>query len=303
MSWSVHRCAIIARAAELLFGPRHTSVTVALVARSVGDANLSGVSSSEFAREFFDTGYLVLRGFFPQAQVAVLAAAFDRLEARAQSLTSTGNVGEALFVVEAGSSPVRIDRIVWCGGAEPVLGELGRAPRLLSPVAALLGSREMDQLINQAHIKNPGDGVAFAFHQDSSHRRYGTDLFHDVNGRGSFVQTITALDAMNEDNGGLFVLPESHGRGHVPTQDGRLPPEAFDLSHAVPLRLDPGDTALLSPFVVHGSGPNHGATKRRLFINGFASPGANRREYPGAGRGLRVVAPGMRNGVGPSRAA
>jgi len=261
------------------------------------------VRPEDLAREFFDTGYVVLPRCFTAAELSGMREAFDGLEARAQTLSESGHVGSALFVVDASVLPVRIDRIVWCGGVEPALAELGRLPKLLAPVAALLGTLEMDQLINQAHIKNPGDRVAFAFHQDSSHRRYGTDLFHDVNGRGSFVQTITALDAMNEDNGGLFVLPKSHGRGHVPTEDGRLPPGAFDLDEAVPLRLDPGDTALLSPFMVHGSGPNRGTTKRRLFINGFASPGANRREYPGAGRGVRLVAPGAPDGMGPSQAA
>jgi ectoine hydroxylase-related dioxygenase (phytanoyl-CoA dioxygenase family) len=250
--------------------------------------------------EFFDAGYLVVRAMFASPEIDEMRAAFDRLERRARVLDGATKVGDTLFVVEPGKNgDVRIERIVWCGGVEPVLGAFGRSGRLLSLVAALLGSREMDQLINQAHIKNPGDGTAFHFHQDSYHRRYGTDLFHDVNGRGSFVQTLTALDPMDPENGGLLVVPGSHRRGHVPTGDGRLPEGAFDPSRAVPLGLGPGDVALLSPFTVHGSKENRAETKRRLFINGFSSPGANRREYPGCGRGLRLTAPG----AGADRAA
>jgi len=249
------------------------------------------VLSDAQIEEFFDAGYLVLRGVFTADEIAVADAAFSRLEARAQRLSETALVDGSLFVVERRPDrPLRIERIVWCGGAEPELGRLGRSAQLTLPAAQLLGGPEMDQLINQAHIKNPGDGVSFHFHQDSYHRRYGTDLFRDVNGRGSFVQTLTAVDAMNADNGGLWVVPKSHAGGHIPTRDGRLPEGAFKRSDAVPISVDAGDTILFGPFTVHGSGLNAGTMSRRVFINGFCCPGANRREYPGAGTGLRVTA-------------
>jgi ectoine hydroxylase-related dioxygenase (phytanoyl-CoA dioxygenase family) len=249
------------------------------------------VLSPEQARAFFEDGYLVLPGTFTPEEVAAADAAFRRLEARAQQLSETALVEGSLFVVERRAErPLRIERIVWCGGAEPELGRLGRSPKLTVPASQLLGGPELDQLINQAHIKNPGDGVAFHFHQDSYHRRYGTELFEDVNGRGSFVQTLTAIDAMNADNGGLWVVPRSHRAGHIPTPDGRLPEGAFDRTAAVPLSVQAGDTILFGLFTVHGSGLNAGATPRRVFINGFCCPGANRREYPGAGTGLRLKA-------------
>jgi ectoine hydroxylase-related dioxygenase (phytanoyl-CoA dioxygenase family) len=242
-------------------------------------------------REFFERGYLVLPRTFGEGTVERFRRAFSRLERRAQNLDETALVHGSLFVVKRQEpSRVRIDRIVWCGGAEPILGRLGRSPKLVEVAAELLGSPDLDQLVNQAHIKNPGDGVEFRFHQDSYHRRYGTELFTDLNGRGSFVQTLTALDAMHPDNGGLYVIPESHRAGHIPTLDGRLPDGTFDAARAVPVHLAPGDTLLLSPFTIHGSGPNRGASARRLFINGFCSPGANRRVYPGAGTGLRLRA-------------
>lgn len=249
------------------------------------------VLSEAQVHEFFEQGYLVLRATFSAEEVALADAAFRRLEARAQLLAETALVDGSLFVVERRPErPLRIERIVWCGGAEPELARLGRSPKLTVPAAQLLGGPELDQLINQAHIKNPGDGVSFHFHQDSYHRRYGTELFRDVNGRGSFVQTLTAVDSMNEDNGGLWVVPRSHLGGHIPTPDGRLPEDAFDRSRAVPLSVEAGDTILFGPFTVHGSGLNAGSSPRRVFINGFCCPGANRREYPGAGTGLRLTA-------------
>jgi ectoine hydroxylase-related dioxygenase (phytanoyl-CoA dioxygenase family) len=240
---------------------------------------------------FFETGFLVLKGVFGPGEIATLVQGFERLETRAQALAETTLVGDSLFVLERKpGARLRIERIVWCGGAEPELGRLSRTQQLTVPAMQLLGGPEMDQLINQAHVKNPGDGLSFHFHQDSYHRRYGTELFRDVNGRGSFVQTLTAVDPMSPENGGLWVVPGSHLLGHIPTADGHLPDGSFDAGAAIPLVMDAGDAVLLSPFTVHGSGLNSGTAPRRVFINGFACPGANRRIYPGAGTGLRLNA-------------
>lgn len=242
-------------------------------------------------REFSEKGYTVLPSVFGARDLARMRLAFKRLERRAQHVEERSLVDGSLFVTErTPGGRLKIERIVWCGGAEPVLSRFGRERSIVAAAAELLGSPAVDQLINQAHIKNPGDGVSFHFHQDSYHRRYGTELFTDVNGKGSFVQTLTAIDPMTPGNGGLLVVPGSHLLGHIPTLDGRLPEGSFDRNAAVPVELAPGDTLLLSPFTVHGSGPNLGRTPRRLFINGFASPGANRRDYPGAGFGVRISA-------------
>ena len=40
-------------------------------------------------------------------------------------------------------------------------------------------------------------------------------------------------------------------------------------SEAVDLILEPGDLALWSPYLVHGSGTNRSAHRRRFFINGY----------------------------------
>ncbi|HEU5076724.1 MAG TPA: phytanoyl-CoA dioxygenase family protein [Polyangiaceae bacterium] len=238
--------------------------------------------------EFFEHGFLILPSFYTPADVLTMRRAFTELERRAHQLDRTQTVDGALFVIDRKHDLLSIERIVWCGAAEPALGELGRAPQLLQAMAQLLEAPVLDQLINQAHVKRPGDQVQFSYHQDSYHRRYGTELFHDVNGRGSFVQALTAVDAMGPDNGGLWLVPQSHRLGHIPTPDGRLPRGSFDEAAAVPVVLAPGDTLLLSPFTIHGSDCNRGGQPRRLFINGFCCPDANRREYPGAGTGLRL---------------
>ncbi|HEX6275095.1 MAG TPA: hypothetical protein VFZ53_18780, partial [Polyangiaceae bacterium] len=114
--------------------------------------------ASSQVRRFFDQGYLVLPKTFGEGTVARFRRAFARLERRARTLDETAFVGGTLFVVKrTEASRLRIDRIVWCGGVEPLLGRLGRSPKLVEVAAELLGTSEVDQLLNQAHIKNPGD--------------------------------------------------------------------------------------------------------------------------------------------------
>jgi ectoine hydroxylase-related dioxygenase (phytanoyl-CoA dioxygenase family) len=152
----------------------------------------------------------------------------------------------------------------------------------------------MEQLICQAHFKLPADGVGFDWHQDSDHRRYGTEEWTDVNGRGSFVQTIIAVDVMNEENGPLMVVPGSGRGGHQYLKQRTSPVDAHFDGQAHPVLMEEGSVLLLGPYTVHGSKPNRSRHARRVFINGYAFPGANRRIYPGDGAGRRVAAPVLR---------
>lgn len=250
----------------------------------------------EQIREFFQLGFTVMRSVFCPEELGRMRAAFSRLRQTARTLGGSGEFRGASFVVErrAGSGPkAHIQRVVWCGGAEPLLDRLGRDPRLVGPAARLLGSRRVVQLINQAHYKLPGDGVEFPWHQDSSHRRFGKGEWLDVNGRGSYVQTVTAIDDADESNGGLGFIPGSCSFGHITLPDdsrGCLPAWRVDPARAVVPRLRAGDVVLFGPYTIHGSAPNTSDRPRRAFINGFACPGANRRVYPGAGTGRPLVA-------------
>lgn len=236
---------------------------------------------------FFDAGFLVLREVFDSHEIAAIRASFERLATVARELNESTMYEGSQFVLEPDSGApggTRIQRIVWCGGTEELLSRLGRDPRLVGPARQLLESETVEQLINQAHFKFPGDDVAFEWHQDSVHRRYGTDLWNDVTGWGSFVETATAVDPMTPENGPLKFIPGSHQAGHIepdPRTD-HLPEDTYDPEDAVAPILEPGDVVLFGPFVIHGSAPNESDRPRRLFLNGYAHPDANRREYPGS---------------------
>lgn len=227
------------------------------------------------------TGYSVLSGVFTGQEVSLMQEAFCALESAATTVDSTTEKNGAVFIVEGR----RIDRVCWCGAFAPYLLEIGRDQRLLNIVREILGSDSCDHLINQAHFKLPNDGVDFPWHQDSQYRRYGTELWNDRNGRGSFVQIYIAVDPATIENGCLYVFPESHTKGHLGLDTRTLTEIGYAAESAVPVLLEAGDIVIFGPYLIHGSSANTSSGPRRALINGYAYPGANRREYPGAAAG------------------
>ena len=244
--------------------------------------SLATSDKSDFCLTTYETtGYSVLSGVFTAYEVSLMQAAFSSLEAAASTIDSTTEKNGAVFIVEGR----RIDRVCWCGAFAPYLLEIGRDQRLLSIVREILGSDSCNHLINQAHFKLPNDGVDFPWHQDSQYRRYGTDLWNDFNGRGSFVQIYTAVDPATIENGCLYVFPGSHHKGHLNLDTRSLTEVGYEAESAVPVLLEAGDIVIFGPYLIHGSSANTSAGPRRALINGYAYPGANQREYPGAAAG------------------
>ncbi len=247
-------------------------------------------TEQDWVETFKNDGFVVVRNLFSTAEVAEIRQAFERLQHTAENLAGTSTHNGSDFVIDKEADRTRIHRVVWCGAAESVLSIFGKDPRIVGLAATLLGSPVLDQLINQAHFKMPGDNVAFPWHQDSRHRRYGTPLWTDVNGSGSFVEIAMAIDPVTRENGPLHFIPGSHRLGHIEPAPGTkdLPAGSFDPSLKVTPELQPGDVVAFGPYMIHGSEANQSDSSRRMFLNGFSVPGANRRVYPGEGSGRRV---------------
>lgn len=245
--------------------------------------------SAQELREFFEIGYIIRRGVFSREEIGEITDALGRLYEASKLYNETTLHKGTQIVFDQG----RVVRIVWCGAAEPSLLKFGEDPRLTVPASQVLGSQTMDQLICQAHYKMPGDNVDFAWHQDSQNRGYGTSDWTDINGRGSYIQIVTAIDPMTRSNGPLKFIPGSGKEGHLGLDQMRPEEVALriNLNQAIELILDPGDVAMFGPYTVHGSDPNPSNDPRRIFINGYSYPGANRRVYPGTGAGRTIQAP------------
>ena len=254
-------------------------------------------------------GYVIVRELFQQEEVNTIKNVASKIadETKQFSTASPGDTfndlrGTSVVLTTNSKSDQVIKRIVWAAAADPKLLTFGRNKRILTPVSQLLGSEsealaEADHLINQIHYKTPGDEVAFPWHQDEQNRRFFDPEWEDINKKGSFVQTLAAIDNCTEDNGPLYVIPGSHRLGFLKfkgfLQSDELQTEVatkgIDVkSTQVPLLMNAGDVVFMHPHLIHGSWPNNSNEPRRMFINGFSYPGANHKPYPGKGSAKRI---------------
>jgi hypothetical protein len=230
----------------------------------------------DLARYWRD-GYAIVRGFFSADEIAEIAGAIDQLHAEGVAHGRCFRHGNLFYNVAAGDGGEPLVRMVqWPSYHQPILNRVrldGRFAGLLQP---LLGGN-LKQIINQVHWKAPGSLGDFAWHQDSRSRRPALAY---RNLASSYVQTGIAIDPHGPESGGMRFIPCSHLRGDLrmdcsvkalgtAMKDTALEDVGLSADEAIDLALDPGDLALWSPYLVHGSGTNRSGHKRRFYINGY----------------------------------
>lgn len=230
---------------------------------------------SHYRRE----GYAIVRGLFSPDEVAEIGRAADQLHAEGLRHGRSFRHGNLFYNVAAGPDGKPVVRMVqWPSYHQPVLNAVRLDRRFARLLAPLIG-RNVKQIINQIHWKPRGGRGDFAFHQDSRFRRPAS-AYRDL--ACSYVQTGLAIDPHMPESGCMRFVPRSHLRGdlgmdvatpvlgHAPTEEA-LRAVGCDPATLVDVRLEPGDIALWSPYLVHGSGANGAGHARRLYINGYVA--------------------------------
>ena len=230
---------------------------------------------------YWRDGFAVVRGLFDAAELEEISAALDQLYAEGVAHGRCFRHGNLFYNVAPGGEGEPLVRMVqWPSYHQPVLNGVRldtRFARLLEP---LIGC-DLKQIINQVHWKAPGSLGDFAWHQDSRSRRPAM-AYRNLG--TAYVQTGLAIDPHTPESGCMRFVRGSHLRGdlHMDCSTKALGTamadqalEAVGLSpdDAVDLLLEPGDLALWSPYLVHGSGTNRSDHKRRLYINGYVRAG------------------------------
>jgi ectoine hydroxylase-related dioxygenase (phytanoyl-CoA dioxygenase family) len=245
---------------------------------------------------FLSEGYAVIRGLFSPDEVAKIAAASDQLYAEGIGHGRSFRHGNLFYnVAESAAGEPLVRMVQWPSYHQPVLDRVRLDRRIAAILEPLIGPN-LKQIINQVHWKAPGSLGDFAWHQDSRSRRPASAY---RNLADSYVQTGLAIDPHGPESGGMRFIPRSHLRGDLgmdcskkalgtPLQDEALEAVGLSGADAIDLMLEPGDVALWSPYLVHGSGSNRSNHKRRFYINGYVRTGdCDRGEW--AFRGGRAV--------------
>jgi ectoine hydroxylase-related dioxygenase (phytanoyl-CoA dioxygenase family) len=226
---------------------------------------------------YWREGYAVVRGFFGLDEVREIAAATDELYAEGVEHGQSFRHGNLFYNVAPAADGETVVRMVqWPSYHQPVLNRVRLDPRFAALLEPLIGC-DLKQIINQVHWKAPGSFGDFAWHQDSKSRRPASAY---RNLATSYVQTGLAIDPHVPEAGGLRFIPGSHLRGDLQmgcskhSLGAAMTSKALDAAglseaDAVDLELEPGDLAMWSPYLVHGSGANRSNHKRRFYINGY----------------------------------
>lgn len=238
----------------------------------------------DHAARFRAQGYAIVRSVFTPGEIDELAAAIDRIYARAvgpeaEPPAMPGHPEVGFRTVE----DPRLGRIcriaTWPAYLDPVPARIRIDPRLLAILEPLIGP-SLKQITSQLHWKPAGAArVEFGFHQDIRFRR---PIAAYRNTERSFVQTALAVDPHRRESGAIRLYPGSHrlgdlalgGEGPVLDQalsENELAARGLDPAALVDLELDPGDVALWGLFTVHGSGVNRAGHDRRVYINGYVT--------------------------------
>lgn len=229
-----------------------------------------------FVERYRRDGYAIVRGLFGPDEVEAIAAAADQVHAEGVRHGRSFRHGNLFYNVAEDPSGPQVRMVQWPSYHQPVLNAVRLDRRMAALLAPLLGA-DLKQIINQIHWKGPGGGSEFAWHQDCQFRE-PAEAFRNL--AGSYVQTGLAIDPHRSESGCMRFLPGSHRNGDLRLETPRevlgiaLNDEVLDAAGlsaecAVEVCLDPGDLAIWSPFLVHGSGVNRSDHRRRLYVNGY----------------------------------
>jgi ectoine hydroxylase-related dioxygenase (phytanoyl-CoA dioxygenase family) len=250
---------------------------------------------------YWRDGYAIVRGFLDHPEVSEIAAALDQLYAEGVAHGRCFRHGNLFYNVARDDDGEAFTRMVqWPSYHQRTLNRTRLNPRFAELLEPLIGG-DLKQIINQVHWKAPGSLGDFAWHQDSRFRRPAS-AYRNLG--TAYVQTGLAIDPHTPESGCMKIIPRSHLHGDLRMESSKLvlgtamtgaALEAAGLaeSDVVDLVLEPGDLALWSPYLVHGSGKNVSDHRRRLYINGYVRAGdCDRGEW--AFRGGRPVPLGPR---------
>lgn len=242
------------------------------IADPVGQADLAG---------YWRDGYTVVRGFFSVDEIAEISDALDQLYDEGVAHGRCFRHGNLFYNVAREGDGEPFTRMVqWPSYHQPVLNGVRLNTRFADLLEPLIGS-DLKQIINQVHWKAPGSLGDFAWHQDSRFRR-PPSAYRNL--ATAYVQTGLAIDPHTPESGCMRFIPRSHLRGDLgmdcsklalgtPMTDEALESVGLSAEDAIDLLLEPGDLALWSPYLVHGSGKNRSDHRRRLYINGYVTAG------------------------------
>lgn len=222
---------------------------------------------------YWREGYVLLPQLFTPEELAPFNLHFEAI-ANGQVATSDAmKVMQDVMVVKGAveaASPVHAVNKIINFEADAQLYPYALAPQLLAAVRSLLGPK-IFSLSTNIFNKPPGVDGRHPFHQDLRYFR--------IRPADGIVGVWTAMLPAPQEAGCLAVLPGSHKGELLPHDNpdwdyvnaGFFAAVGADLEARVYVEMNPGDTLLFHPLLLHGSGHNRTQNFRRAISAHYAS--------------------------------
>jgi len=218
-------------------------------------------------------GYLLVRALIDPETLAALDQRFCAIAMRAVPTPDGMRIMDDVAYAKGGqqpASPLHAVNKILSFENDPVLWPFATDPRLLAVVRDLIG-REIQTLSTNLFNKPPGVDGRHPLHQDLR--------YFALRPADKIVGTWTAIGPCNRGNGCVAVVPGSHlgelAEHAEPDWElvnfGFFAARGADVDARVHVEMQPGDTLLFHPLLVHGSGHNRSADFRRAISVHYAS--------------------------------
>ena len=235
--------------------------------------------TDEQRHSFAEKGYFITGPLFDSATLDAVQSEFQRMW------------DEDIAKAERAGNPVDIEFV----RLRPFFSHLERRsavctafcrhPYLVDIARQMLGD-ELDMTWNQAIVKPPAKGKAFAWHQDGYYAVNGAHA-RDADpkialGGGAQLTYWIAITRTTIENGTLWVVPGLHKQGLLPHLWSETQREwqcQFDSTHKIACELQRGQVLVFTNLVPHGSGPNVSTEVRMAYQIGYGIPGVLKNNY------------------------
>ena len=235
--------------------------------------NLSEGLSQDQQAHYWREGYVVLKGLFDAAELAPFNERFEAIVTGSVAPSAAMKIMRDIMVVKgavSAATPVHAVNKIINFEAEPVLYAYATHAKLLAAVRSLLGPK-IYSISTNVFNKPPNVDGRHPFHQDLRYFR--------IRPADAIIGVWTAMLPAPREAGCLAVVPRSH-RGELyehgdPDWEfvnaGFFAAQGADVQDRVHVAMDPGDTLLFHPLLLHGSGHNTTDNFRRAISAHYAS--------------------------------
>ncbi len=249
-------------------------------------------------QQFQMDGYVVVRDLFSQKEIMAMLDNFMAMHAQG----AIPECFEAVPVEEAlaeGNILKAYPRMMQPHKVNDLARSYLLDPRVSDILTDLL-QEEAFAMQSMVYFKPPG-ALGQALHQDNFYLKVEP---------GTCIAAWTALDAADEENGGLFIVPNSH-TGEIQCPHKADPTVSFSGEEVdvpagltpVPVLLNAGDVLFFNGNVIHGSYPNQSKNRfRRAFIGHYAPLSAQKVSewfFPVCRMDGRIIERGANESNGP----